>query len=263
MSSSETILELASYEYRDGTICKVDGGTEITVEQTACKLNFIYYYTEPLKYYQFYLYDNDGKLLGITNKTYSMSDISYDIENYHNSKTYILQLYCVFQSGYTATLDITINVQYNQSNVYADMNFSIDTEKGVNNVDVKVSQLTGTGSSYTYVNDDCVVIADDGYVNFLDAYTSINNEFVAKLWCSNLSMNVPILKIAQVNGSDYIEIFFKGDVFVAYKYSDNIATSYVSNKLDIVDGETISDKTIYFAIAESNGRIGMCATIIS
>ena len=263
MESSQPILKLESYEYADGTKYDVGGETEITIEQTVCKLNFSYTHNYLLKYYQFYLYDNDGNLLGVTNKVYSLADISYDIENYNNLQTYTLQLYCVSQSGDTATLDIAINVQYNQSNVYADINFVSDRENALNNVTVKVSQLTGAGSSYTYINGEYVMIAEDGYVTFLDAYTSIDNKFVAKLWCSNLSTNVPFLKIAQSNGSDYIEVFFVGDAFVAHKYSHNIHTSYISNKISAVDGETLRDKMIYFSIEEIDGRINMYAMIVS
>lgn len=263
MAFTKPIIKLDSYSYADGTKHNVDGQTEITIEQTVCTLKFLYIHISPLKYYQFYLYDNEGNLLGMTNKIYSLADISYDIENYNNLQTYKLQLYCVSQSGETATLDTTIYVKYNQSNVYADINFVTDSAKALNNVNVQVSQLTGVGSSYTYINGEYVMIADNGYVNFLDAYTSLTNGFVAKLWCSNLSMNVPFLKIAQANGSDYIEVFFVGDVFVAYKYSNKIHTSYISNKLSVDNSETLNDKTIYFSIEEIDGRIDMYATIIS
>lgn len=262
---AEPIIKLESYQYNDGTTNLVSGAKEITITQTICTLNFSYTHDggDRLKYYQFSLYDKDDNLLGTSQKVYSLANITYVVENYNNLNTYKLKLHCVTQSDNQADLTIVLNIKYDQNNTYADISFATDREKAMNNVVISVSQLTGVGNGYTYVGGEYVVIADDGEVNFLDAHSSIVDGFVAKLWCANLSQSVPFLKIAKSNANDYIEVFFVGNSFVAYKYSCGLKTSYISNLLNVANGEDISNKDIYFSIKSNGGRISMYATIMS
>lgn len=266
---TDPIIQLESYTYSDGNTIEVEntGNTdvaEITITKSFCKLNFSYTQTEgdTLKHYQFFLYDKNGKFLGGSEKIFSAVDMSYSIENYNNLQQYILVLDCVTQHNNSQTLTVYINTDYSQDNIYADISFILDKEKAVNNVIIDIKQLTGTGENYSYdkeKNGDYVIIPDEGYVNFTDVYQVVTNNFLCRLWCKNLSENVPILKITQADGEGYVEVFFFKTKFYAYKYSCGLKTRYVSNELD----EEISEDTnIYFSIGYYNGRIEMYTAIV-
>ena len=233
----------------------------LTLLQPKCDLSFIYNIGDDgLKYYQFYLYDENNNLLGATNKIYNAGLIVYTVENYNNLKTYNLKLHCLTQSDKVWECLVIIYTNYEQKSVYTDINFNIDKQSATNRVSVNLSQLTGVGENYHYIDNEYVAIANDGYVEFIDKYNSIDEGFVCKLWCKQLSNNIPILKIAKTNSDDYIEIFFVDNAFRAYKHSCNITTMYISNKLDNIDIET---SNVYFAVKNYNGRIDMQADIIS
>ena len=266
---SKPIIELTKCEYQDGT--KAEIANPIIIEKTSCKLSFAYTQNEgdALKYYQFFLYGNDSdgneKLLGNSNKFYSQSEIEYTIENYNNQKYYTLKLYCITQSGTEEWYDVNVYINYNQNNVYANLLLNFDNQTATNNVLVKITQLTGEGEEYDYTElGDSVVIADNGYVSFTDQYQSISSSFLCKMWCTNLSKNVPFLKIATTDGSGYIEVFFRGMEFIAKKYSCNLVTTYmchIENPLNMSVDE-LQMANIYFAFGYFDGRIEMYATTL-
>lgn len=272
---TDPIIQLENYTYSNGNMVEINNtgnigmGEEkiynITIKEPFCKLNFSYTQIEGdgLKYYQFSLYDKSGKFLGSSEKIFSIADMSYSIENYNNLQQYTLVLNCVTQHNNLQSLTVYINTNYSQDNVYANITFMLDKEKATNNVTINISQLTGRGEKYSYdsaTNGDYVIISDDGYVNFTDTYQVITNNFLCRLWCKNLSENIPILKITQADGKGYVEIFFSKTRFYAYKYSYGLKTSYVSNDLEI---EEISTETnIYLSVGYYNGRIEMYTAVI-
>ena len=272
---SDPIIQLDNYAYSDGNEIEINNtenvgmGEEkiynITIKEPFCKLNFSYTQKEGdgLKYYQFSLYDKNGKFLGNSEKKFLTDGISYSIENYNNLQQYALILNCVTQHNNAQSLIVYINTDYSQDNVYANITFMLDKEKATNNVTINISQLTGSGEKYSYdsaTNNGYVVIPDDGYVNFTDVYQVITKNFLCRLWCKNLSENIPILKITQADGNGYVEIFFSKTRFYAYKYSCGLKTSYVSNDLEIEEIST--DTNIYLSVGYYNGRIEMYTTVI-
>lgn len=264
-------VALESYQYNDGVqIQVVQNDTltpyEVTTKKSFCKLNFSYTQEEgePLKYYQFSLFNDKGNLLGRSNKIYGIPDggIVYAIENYNNLQHYTLKLYCVTQTNRDSTTTVIIHTDYEQDNIYADITFLLDTETATNNVSISVTQLNGEGKNYSFDdNGEYVVIPDNGYVEFIDTYQTISKNFLCRMWCRNLNQNTPILKIDTADGSGYVEVFFTGQNFVAYKYSCGLATSYTSNYL-IEEGNITETQNIYFAIGYYDGRIEMYTTII-
>ena len=265
MSTQQPIITLESGVYADKTSADISNIQNITITQSVCTLNFSYIDVngDGLKYYRFYLYDEYDNLLGMSNKVYSLDGIEYTIENYNNLKKYKLKLYCETQSNIGVDYTIGLYTNYDQQSIYADIAFSIDKQKATNNVSVNIAQLTGTGQQYTYADKDYVVIANDGYVNFVDKYKTINNNFICKLWCKQLSNNALILEMKKLNDNDYIKVYFVDNAFRAYKYSCGVTTFYVSNTLEISEGIDIKTADVYFAIREYNGRIDMYTTIIS
>ena len=70
-----------------------------------------------------------------------------------------------------------------------------------------------------------------------------------------------ILKIEKTDGSGYIDVFFTGQKFVAYKYSFGLVSSYISNYL--VERGTISkNQDVYFSIGYYDGRIEMYTSLL-
>ena len=263
--SSQPKIELGSCVYADGTSPNINDVENIVITQSVCTLKF--YYTDEsgddLKYYRFYLYDAYDNLLGISNKVYSLDDITYKIENYNNLKKYKLKLFCETQLNTTVEYTIGFYTDYEQQSVYADISFDVDKQKAINNVSINVTQLTGVGEQYTYADGDYVVIPNDGYVNFIDKYNSIDKSFICKLWCKQLSDNALILEMNKPKSNDYIKVFFIDNAFYAYKYALGVTTVYISNKLEIEEGTNIETVNIYFALREFNGRIDMYTTVLS
>ena len=263
-------VELENYQYNDGEKTEVFQEDlllpyNITVTKAFCKLNFSYTQEdgEHLKYYQFFLYNDKNILIGTSKKIYGIPNggIVYGIENYNNLQHYVLKLYCVTQTDRSSTTTVNIYTNYEQENIYADISFKLDTEKATNNITISVIQLNGSGENYDYTDDDYVQIVGNGYVNFTDTYQTISKNFLCRVWCKfpNLKKDLPILKINTANNDGYIEVFFTGQQFIAYKHSCNIVTSYISNELtEVVNGE----QDIYFALGYYDGRIEMYTTLI-
>jgi hypothetical protein len=261
-------VALESYQYNDGIQKEISQDDisipyELTVTKSFCQLNFSYTQEEgePIKYHQFSLFDDNGNLLGKSSKIYGIPNggIVYTVENYNNLQHYVLKLYCVTQTNRDSITTVNIYTNYEQDNIYADITFSLNSETATNNISISVTQLNGSGDGYSFSNDEYVVIPDNGYVNFVDTYQTISNNFLCRIWCRNLAVNLPILTIKTTNGDGYIEVFFTGQNFVAYKHSCNIVTTYISNDL-IEDIKT--DQDIYFAMGYYNGRIEMYTIII-
>lgn len=272
---SNFTISLDSYQYNDGEIHTVTDRTditmpyELTVTKSFCKLNFAYTQDdgEQLKYYQFSLYNSDGILLGMSKKIYD-TPIVYGIENYNNLQDYILKLYCVTQTGRNSVTTVNIHIDYAQDNIYADITFLVDTETATNNVSISVTQLNGDGKNYHFDDSgEYVVIPDNSYVKFVDTYQTISKNFLCRMWCRNLSQNAPVFKIETINGDGYIEVCFTGQRFVAYKYSCDLTTSYISNYLiedeNGVVGVVAKNQDIYFAIGYYDGRIEMYAVLLN
>jgi hypothetical protein len=263
---SKPSIELEKCEYQDGTLVEISN--PIVIEKVSCKLTYSYTQDEGdgLKYYQFFLYDNDSdgneRLLGSSSKIYSQSEIEYTVENYNNLKNYTLKLYCITQSGIEQWYNVNIFINYNQNNVYANITFDFDEQFATNNVLIKITQLSGSGEEYSYSeNGDSVIIPDNGYVEFIDQYQSISNNFLCKMWCTNLSKNIPILTINTTDGVGKAEVFFTGTSFIAKKYSCNLITSYICY-IENVETDISQNVNIYFAIGYFDGRIEMYATIL-
>ena len=274
---TSTIVALEHYQYNDDTIVEVT--TEditlpyyITITKAFCTLHFSYTNnnSEELKYYQFFLYNNDV-LLGVSKKTYGIPNdgIVYAIENYNNLQNYTLKLRCVTQNNNENITTVNIYTNYEQSNIYADISFLIDTQTAENNVSVSVVQLNGEGEEYTYNTENgvkYVVIPDNGYVNFQDKYQVITNNFLCRMWLKNLSKNVPILTINTSDNFGRVEVFFDGLNFIAKKYSCGLITPYTTCIKDTseedISSELSANTNLYFAIGYYNGRIEMYARII-
>jgi hypothetical protein len=263
---STPMVELENCKYQDGTEVAITD--TIVIEKASCKLTYSYSQNEGdgLKYYQFFLYDKDingnERFLGNSNKFYSQSKIEYTVENYNNLKDYVLKLYCVTQSGVEQWCNIHIFINYNQNDIYANIIFELDKQLATNNVHIKVTQLTGSGEGYTYTESgDSITIPDDGYVEFIDQYQAISNNFLCKMWCTNLSGNVPVFTINTTEGIGYVEVLFTGTSFIAKKHSCGLTTSYVCY-IEDVETNISQDTDIYFAIGYFDGRIEMYATIL-
>lgn len=266
-------VALESYQYNNDTPIIVTQDTipfyEIRVTKSFCKLNFSYTQEdgESLKYYQFSLYNNEGVLLGMSKKIYGIPNngIMYAIENYNNLQHYVLKLYCATQDDRDSTTTIIIHTDYQQEGIYADISFLLDTQNATNNISISVKQLNGEfngeAEDCCFENDDYITLTGNECVNFIDTYQTISKNFLCRLWCKlpNIKENSPILTIKTTNNNGYIEVFFTGKNFVAYKYSCNITTSYISNSLN----ETVNNtQDIYFALGYYNGRIEMYTTLI-
>lgn len=261
---SEPIIAFTDCVYQDGTTESIQNN-KLTIKKSYSILNFSYTQNEGdnLQYYQFFLYHN-GQLVGNSKKVYSSAQILYGIENYNNLQDYVLKLYCITQCGYEKWLEINIRTDYNQDNIYADLAFLFDAQKAINNVSISITQLNGTGESYTYdseTNGEYVIIPDNGFVNFIDTYQVISRNFLCRLWCRNLNINTPILTITNTDGSGHIDVYFTGQNFCAYKHSCNLVSAYISNNLNISKDE-LEDTNLYFALGYYNGRIEMYAQII-
>lgn len=262
---SKPVIKLESYKYNDGkNIFVGEDINEITVMKPVCFLNFSYTQDDgdALKYYYFELYNNDNKLLGRSHKIYSSSKIKYALENYNNLQTYKLTLYCETQSGVLENVTYTFNTDYTKDSVYADISFFIDKESALNNISINVTQLNGNGENYSFDStSEYVTIQDNGYVGFVDTYKTISKNFLCRMWCRNLTNNMLILKIEKTDGSGYIDVFFTGQKFVAYKYSFGLVSSYISNYL--VESGTISkNQDVYFSIGYYDGRIEMYTSLL-
>ena len=256
---SRPIIALMNCVYQDGST-ELITNNKLTIKKSFCMLNFSYTQNEGnnLKYYQFFLYHN-GKLVGSSKKIYSSAQISYGIENYNNLQDYVLKLHCISQCDYEDWLEININTDYSQDSIYADIAFALDKQTATNNVSISIKQLNGTGDNYAYdkdVNGDYVIIPDNGFVNFLDEYQAISKNFLCRLWCKNLSTTSPILTITTTDGLGYVEVYFTGQNFYAYKHSFGLTSSYISNNLDISQDE-LGNTNIYFALGYYDGRIEM------
>lgn len=264
---SSPILALESYKYPNTEDIFVDDGVkEITIIHPTCLLNFSYTQNDgdALKYYYFQLYNNN-KLLGYSQKIYASSDITYGVENYNNLQTYKLILCCFTQSGVSKQFECIINTKYNKESVYADITFDLDKEYAENNISISVTQLNGNGENYSFITENSntyVTIQDNGYVEFIDTHQMISKNFLCRLWCRNLKKNSRICKIEKTSGNEYVEIFFTGNKFVAYKNSCDLITSYISNYLTEND-DIGADADIYLAIGYYGGRIEMYASLLN
>lgn len=274
------IIALDEYEYSDGTTVSVmtkDNTLpyDITITKAFCKLKFSYIHNdgEKLKYHQFSLYSNNT-LLGVSKKIYGTpaDGIIYGIENYNNLQNYTLKLRCVTQNNNENTTTVNIYTNYEQSNIYADIAFLVDTQTAENNVSVSVVQLNGEGDNgkgenCPYSDNDYVVVPDNGYVTFKDEYQVITNNFLCRMWLRNLSKNVPILTINTSDNSGRVEVFFDGLNFIAKKYSCGLVAPYITCLKDKNDKDVtsfiVTNTDIYFAIGYYNGRIEMYARIIN
>lgn len=277
------IVALENYQYNDNTTVEVTTNDStlpyyITITKAFCKLNFSYSHEdgEELKYYQFFLYNKDNDLLGISKKIYGIpeSGITYGVENYNNLQAYKLELHCVTQSNNKGIATVYLNIDYEQDNIYADISFVVDKQFAENNISISLVQLNGEGENYTYDaenNSEYVIIPDDGYVTFTDSYQVISNNFLCRMWCKNLSKNVSIMTINTSNNSGRIEVFFDGKNFIAKKHSCGLVSLYTTciknidedgNEADITS-ELPIDTNIYFALGYYNGRIEMYARVIS
>ena len=236
---SSPIIQLEAAKYQDGTSINIeDGVSEFTIQKSFCELNFSYTQNEgdDLKYYQFFLYKKDGdteQFLGSSKKIYSSTNIIYGVENYNNLQEYVLKLYCITQNNNEKWLTLTFKTDYDQANIYSEITFLLDKENAANNILINISQLNGEGEHYDFTNDEYVMIQHNGYVNFEDIYQTITKNFLCRIWCGNLSLNSPILKLTNRNGDGYIEVFLRDKNFIAYKHSCGLTTAYVSNDLDI------------------------------
>ena len=247
-------------------LTKFEDISEITITKTYCMLHFSYTQEEDdrLKYYQFLLYDINGKLLSNSQRTY-LSELSYNIENYNNLTTYVLKLYCVTQSNNIIERSFIIHINYDLSSVYTDMSFRVDKLNGTNNVSFNLREVAGVGENYVFGSYDgksgeYVTILDGGYVSFVDEYKSIDTNFLCRLWCFNLIDKASILKIEKTDGSEYIDVIFKNNRFYAYKYCCDKAMVYVSNLLAI-NKEDLKGANIYLAVGHYNGRIELFTSL--
>ena len=192
-------------------------------------------------------------------------NISYTVENFNNKEEYVLKLCCETQSGNVQWVDINLIIDYDQENIYTDIQFDFNNQTAINNISINITQLNGTGGGYTFKPDSKdgeVIIADNGQITFIDAYKVIKDNFLCRIWCSNLTPNTSIFTMRVMNTEDYIDIYFTGTRFYAIKYSNGLKTSYISSELE-VPANGLEDVQIYLAIGYCNGRIEMHTSIIS
>lgn len=257
---SDPILSLEYYSYQNGDIVTVPPtSNSITITKSICTLHYSYSQNDgdDLKCYWFVLMNSNGDIIGQTSKIYSSTNILYGVENYNNLQSYILRLVCVTQSDNQKTLDININTDYDQDNIYANISFNFNESNALNNIFVNITELNGKGVNYTYDDDnERIIINDDGYVNFIDTYKVISSNFLCRLWCKDLSIGKIIFTIKNEKDSGYIEVYFDGNRFRAKKYNNGITTSYISNYLNISLSD-LPNYNIYFAMGYYNGRIEM------
>lgn len=261
---SDPIIWLDGYEYQKNEL-QIDITNPLIIKKSVCTLHYGYIQEEndAIKYYQFFLYDVDGNLLGTSKKIYSIN-ISYTVENFNNKEEYVLKLCCETQSGNVQWVDINLIIDYDQENIYTDIQFDFNNQTAINNISINITQLNGTGGGYTFKPDSTdgeVIIADNGQITFIDAYKVIKDNFLCRIWCSNLTPNTSIFTMRVMNTEDYIDIYFTGTRFYAIKYSNGLKTSYISNELISESG--LENVQIYLAIGCYKGRIEMHTSIIS
>lgn len=259
-------VALYGYEYQKGIINSVSNPNTLTIEKSVCTLHYSYVQSEndAIKYYQFFLYDIYGRLLGTSKKIYSMN-ISYTVENFNNNEKYVLKLYCETQSGNKQWVNTNLIINYNQENIYTDIKFDFNNQTAINNISISITQLNGTGGGYTFKpdsEDGEIIITDNGQVNFTDSYNVIKNNFLCRVWCSNLTPNSSVFTMRVIDTTEYIDIYFTGTKFYAIKYSNGLKTSYISNELELPQSG-LQDVQIYLAIGYYKGRIEMYTSIIS
>lgn len=279
---SNFTIALESYQYNNGEDIKIEQTNlltpyKLTIVQPVCKLKFSYTQEngEALQYHQFFLYNQQGRLLGATQKIYGVPNegIVYTMENCNNLQNYTLKLYCVTQTHRSSTTTVNIYTDYNTDSIYADISFLYDNQNAENIISFNVIQLNGVGEEpYGYDNEnECVIIEDNGYVSFTDSYQTISQNFLCRLWCKDLSINIPIFKIQTLKSEGYIEVYFTGVDFRAYKYSCGLKSMYykkiikTANNTEttfVTDVSELQGKEIYFSIGYYDGRLEMYAQII-
>lgn len=213
---------------------------------------------DPLKTFQYHLFDSAGKLIGGTKRIFG-TEIEGSIEQLDNKTTYYIQLECETQAGMRAlSPQIPFVTAYDQSLMFAALHFDMDTELAKLSLSADLTEFTGSGAHFSYSDNDFVDLSEQGaYVAFHDRYEIIDESFLLKLWLKNIPEKKSFLHLSFIDAQGHpldkqIEVCYYDERFHAFKKSCGLNSHYVSESAAYQPGELV-----FLALRHYNNQIDL------
>lgn len=259
---------IPTVSYNNENIYFENTGYTITINNPVTILDWNYNINnsaDTLKYYQFSLYNSQGKCVVDTGKIYTntTNNNGFVCNSLDDKSTYTLVGYCVTQNGIKLDLpDLTIKTHYTTGRIYAHLSIKTDKQKAENIVSAEMINLIGqtTNGEAHYIEGEKIDLKTyDNTIVFTEDYNVLKNNFVIRLWINGVidEDKVTILTLTNANQSDYIEIYYKDGRFYAIKHSCGLTSLYIS---DVISQTDAIEGNIYLSVLCCNGRIDIYAT---
>lgn len=217
---------------------------------------------EILQSYIYNLYDNNQSLLQSYPNTYtSTSPLTQLIQGLANNTLYYVEVKTVSVNGQLGTSGlIPFTPFYVAPSLYSTLTTTPNTSTGSIAVDAIILQELGVMDTGTAIYQDgtWIDLTQGGQVSYQNGFAINQSDFLLKLWCKNIPIDIVFLKLYSLNGR--IELHMADSMVHAYVYLDGLTAikpHFVSNVVTI-----ITDQTFMIDMKYQYGLLDLYLTLV-
>lgn len=211
-----------------------------------------------LRSYQFNLYDANEVLLESYDTVYS-TIISQEVTGLINGESYRIELQTLSQAGISSTTGL---IQFTASFISPTLNGGLElvnnSSDGTVSLTITAIQFFGTGSGYTFSNNDWVNLTASGsYVRFEEMLDQIDENFTLRVFAKGIPTSTTFVRLYSNDGD--IQLQYYNSRFHVFKTAYSVTSHFIST----TDITFISTDEICIEVKSINNLINITAAIVS